>query len=573
MKKIIISVLFSILIILVGCNKKLDETLYDTQTLGSITTTADVLKVIQGTYGILEDVSLYKKELLKLLLLTGDDFTTTSNEYQPYSQKVYDPTSPSIAQSYQSYYSIINNCNYLLSKIPSIKTTSGTDSTLKAREEGEIRFFRAFAYFDLVRLFGEVPIRTVPTNINTNFYIARSKVDSVYALIFSDLKIAATNLPYKSTFDGIGFTNKGATQALQSLAYLTYGNYLDNNGRTAKAAFTTADSCATVVIKSGGYSLFSNYADLWNVDNESTAYGTEVIFGIRFTRDNIVSGGSALGSQLPQLFMPSNMGGVTGNPVKNALGAYGSGSGNYRVQPWFYNYCLSGDYVNDYRGDVTFITSWAKTPGSGTKYVSFPAIPSTKTDTVPFQTPYIKKYIDSKGLDAANHENDFFFLRLPEVYLIRAEAENEMYGGPSGAPNALKDINVLRKRARNANLISPRLTPLDVPSGLSQNDFRKKIFDERGLEFIGEGKRWFDLVRMKGPDGTGTMYQYQFSDYIPNQVPIGLPVYDKVAKTWSEGLIDATTVVPYDSKYLLFPIPQAERDLNSKLTQNKGWGQ
>ena len=274
-----------ILLIIVSCNKNLTQSINDTQSVTSVSTTADVLNVLQGTYGILQNQNMYKEGLLKLILLCGDDFTSSSNQFQIYSQRVYNSSSPDIQNAYAGYYSIVNNCNFILSYLPNIKTASGTDSTLKVKEEGETRFFRAFSYFDLVRLFGKIPIRTQPTNINTNFYTTRQSVDSVYALIFSDLKIASTELNYKSSSDGVGLTNKGAVQALQALAFLTYANYQDRTGGNGHALYKSADSCSNLVIKSGGYSLVPNYADLWNVENESNNYGSEIIFGIRFTRD------------------------------------------------------------------------------------------------------------------------------------------------------------------------------------------------------------------------------------------------------------------------------------------------
>ena len=555
-----------------GCNKNLDESIYDTQTLnGTINSTADVLKLIQGNYGNFQSTDLYKKELLKIIELAADDMGSTSPEMQVYADKIYDATSSSISAVYSAYFSNINNYNFLLAKLPTINTISGTDSTLKIREEGEVRFFRALCYFDLVRLFGDVPLRTESTTSTSNFYIQRSPIDSVYALILSDLNRASSILAYKSSPDGIGLTNKGASQALQALVNLTYANNLERRGKDAKAYYKTADSCATVVLKGGGYSLIPNYADLWNVDNESNAYGNEVIFGIRFTRDRVVASSNSQGSEYPIRFMPPTMGGVTGNQTKAVVGGLGTGSGSYKVHPWFYDYYTSGDYTNDYRGTTTFLTSWNITPTSSTKYVAYPSITSSSKDTLPSQFPYISKYKDPKGIDASNHENDFFVLRLAEVYLIRAEAQNEYYGSPTASPNALSDINQLRARARNANnSASPKAVPINVPPGLSQNDFRKKIFDERGIEFIGEGKRWFDLVRMKGPDGTSSMYEYQFKTYLPT-LPQGLPVYDRVAKAWSSGRVDPLGIVPFNSKYLLFPIPQSQRDLNNKLTQNSGW--
>ena len=557
-------------ITLFGCTKSFDDSLYDTQTLnGSFNTTTDVLDLIQGAYGILQNTELYKNELVKVTVLAADDMGSTTGD-KIIANKIYDATTVSFSAIYGAYYNNINNYNFILEKLPLIKPVSGADSNLKVREEGNVRFFRALCYFDLVRLFGDVPLRMETTTSKTNFYIQRSPLDSVYALILSDLSSASNLLAYKSSPDGINLTNKGAALSLLALANLTYANNLERRGKDAKAYYKMADSCATIVIKSGGYSLIPNFADLWNVDNESSAYGSEVIFGIRFTRDRIVAGNNSQGSSLPMRYLPPTMGGVTGNKTRAAVGGLGTGSGSYRIQSWFYDYYTSGDYKNDYRGSFTFLTSWNITPTSGTKYVSYPSIASNSNDSLPSQFTFINKYKDPKGIDDANHENDFFVMRLAEVYLIRAEAQNEYYGSPSASPNALSDINQLRARARKANITTPRSTPLDVPAGLSQNDFRKKIFDERGIEFIGEGKRWYDLVRMKGPDGTGTMYEYQFKTYLPS-LPQGLPIYNKTTKTWSAGRVDPLCIVPYNSKYLLFPIPQNQRDLNKQLTQNNGW--
>jgi len=573
-------IFFSLLLIVIiyGCNKNLTQPISDTQAASSVSTTADILKVLQGTYGIFQNQSLYKEELIKLILLCADDFTSATNQFQIYSEKIYNSSSPSIENAYSSYYQIINNCNFILSALPPIKTTSGTDSTLKVKEDGETRFFRAFSYFDLVRLFGSIPIRTQPSTINTNFYTSRSSVDSVYALIFSDLAIASNELNYKSSSDGIGLTNKGATLSLQALAYLTYANYLDRIGSNGMPYYTSADSCAKLVISKGGYSLVPNYADLWNVNNESNNYGSEVIFGIRFTRDAQVASTASQGSGYASRFSPSTMAGVCGNTTKGANGL-GTGAGTYRIEPWFYNYYTSGDYLIDKRATATFMTTWRKAPTSGSMYVSYPNPPTYYStvngvkiliDSLPSPEPFIQKYQDPQGLDAADNENDMFIFRLSEIYLIEAEAENEL--STSGPPStAISAFNKVRTRAGNTVLLPT--------SGLSQNTFRKKIFDERGLEFVGECKRWFDLVRMKGADSTGllfpTMYQYQFNKYLPT-LPSGLPSINLVQKVWLTtspgGVTDPYSIIPYNSKFLLFPIPQAEIDENPMLLPNNpGW--
>lgn len=559
--------------------KKMEETIYDTPSVdNSIKTVTDIALVLGGNYGNLQHADLYKKEIVKMLELSGDNLAASGTEFNLFSQKVYEPGSGPISAVYSKYFSIINNCNFLLEKVELLKLDSASTSTATkinqiAGVEGEIRFFRAFAYFDLVRMFGGVPLRTQSTNINGTFYVARNTTGEIYDLIFSDLKLASTYLldKTKTPVGGLGLANKGAAQSMMALASLTYGNYLDRNDQPslARLNYASAKLYADSVLQLGGYKLIDNYADLWDVDNEQSNYTSEVIFGIRFTRERNGTSSSAKGSEYAPRFLPNTMGGVTGN-----LATGGIGSGTYRVQPWLYDFYNTGEYAGDYRSEATFLTSWFKTNSTTTTYVTYPLIPATGqsvetpngSTTVDGRLPYIRKYIDGKGLESSNHENDMFVIRLAEVYLIKAEAENELNGPTNIAYGA---FNQLRARARKANG-TYRTTPADLTPGLSKDQFRKKIFDERGLEFIGECKRWFDLVRMKGPNGTGTMYEYMFKTYLPTLKP-GLPLYNKTTKKWDGGVTDSISLAPYNPKFLLFPIPQRERDMNVKLTQNNGY--
>ncbi len=560
-----------------GC-RKLNETIYDTPSVNnSVNNAADISLVFAGTYGILEHLECYKKESVKMMELCADHMSSTTTEFAVFSQKIYDPSTGPIRSVYSRYYSAINNCNFLLEKVASLKL----DSTYKIRAEGELKFMRAFIYFDLVRLFGAVPLRTASVNINSNFYVGRDSVSKIYNLIFEDLKTANKNLLTRDQppIPGLGYANKGAAQAMMSLASLTYGNYLERAGLSATAAFTTARDFADSVILSGKYTLANNYADLWAVELENAAYNTEVIFGLRFTRDKNASSSAAKGSEFASRMLPNSMPGVTGatatfNSSGNVSVPAGIGSGAFKVQPWFYDYCTSGDFAGDYRSEVTFLTQWQRY-NSTTVFVTYPNIPATgqaieptsATAATPLkgEQPYIRKYIDGKGLDASNHENDLYIIRLAEVYLIRAEAENEL----NGPANAYASFNILRARARKANGTA-RVVPANLAAGLNKDQFRKKIFDERGLEFIGECKRWFDLVRMKDPNGISTMYQFQFQNFLPT-LPAGLPIYNATTKKWSAGKTEKSSIVPFNAKFLLFPIPQTERDLNGILTQNAGY--
>jgi hypothetical protein len=157
-------------------------------------------------------------------------------------------------------------------------------------------------------------------------------------------------------------------------------------------------------------------------------------------------------------------------------------------------------------------------------------------------------------------------IRYAEVLLIRAEAENEI-NGPS--PAALAAFNQLRARARGANG-TPRTAPASLTAtGLTKEAFRRRIFEERGLELVGEGQRWFDLVRMRAPNGK-TMYEFLYTTELA-PVPVGLPVFNTTTRLWTGGRIAPNTKVPFDPKYLLFPVPTTELGVNPNITQNPGY--
>jgi len=317
-------------------------------------------------------------------------------------------------------------------------------------------------------------------------------------------------------------------------ANLTYANYLDLNQRSSESAvyYGRARSEADSIINGGQYILLSDYAKLYDISNKVLPY-SEVIFGIVYTRDPTKVDVTCEGSNWANYFNPNT------KPNCGGAGASKTGGGAFKVHPWFYDKYNTGDYVNDYRVATTFTTTWVNTTGK--TVVTYPLIPPTGALTE--SQPYINKYNDPSATAAQNCGNDLYLLRFSEIYLIKAEAENEL-NGPTAA--SLAAFNAVRARARLANG-TPRTTPTDVV--LSQvptkEAMRMKIFDERGLEFVGEFNRWFDLVRMRYSDNVRTMYEYQFGTFLPS-LTAGLPTYNATLKTWSAGRTEKTNIIPFD---------------------------
>jgi len=247
-----------------------------------------------------------------------------------------------------------------------------------------------------------------------------------------------------------------------------------------------------------------------------------------------------------------------------------------RVMPWVADYDRTGDYdsvingikVIDYRNEGAFFQKGYNVTQKK-YYAVYPNLPAADEGNI--TTPLISKYIDPNGKDGRNNGNDFFVIRFAEIYLIKAEAENEL-NGPTAT--ALEAFNKVRARARNANG-TQRAVPADIVPGLSRDAFRMKIFDDRGLELVGEGQRWFDLVRMRSPlSPAQTMFEYQFKEVL-SKYPQKMPTYNTTTKKYSnEFAVNAPQMSIEIPKNLLYPLPADEITQNPNIgtaNQNPGW--
>jgi len=550
-----LAALLLIVFVLSGCS--LEEKILDTLTPeNSISKQADVTAFLNGTYATLQTDGAFRANYA-IFWSTADDINirpSVGTNLQ-YSIKTHDASTPATSGFWNTMYATINRCNFLLEKMEPLNI----NAAYKARVKGELYFLRAFSYFYLVRLFGDVPLRLKSTALTDDLTLERTSSDKIFEQIFTDLKAASASLLTRTALPAaeFGHATKGAAQAMLAKAYLTYASYQSLKGTAATANYALASVYADSVISSNQYRLIPSYNDLWDVAKERDAY-QEVIFGISFTRDAQLG---TLGSQFAGFFMPISMPNVAGSGTTKV------GIANYVVQPWFYDKYSTGDFLNDYRVERSMLTTWTNT--ANRKVITYPLLRATTTSNELFEAstvqPYIYKYVDGAGLANSNQENDLFIIRLADVYLIKAEAENEV-NGPT--PAAYAAFNMLRARARNANGTT-RTTPANLAAGLTRDEFRMKVFDERALELFAEGHRWFDLVRMKAPNGK-SMMEYQFGTFLPT-LKAGLPVYNNAARRWDGGVTESASISPFNPRLLLLPIPQSEVLANAKMTQNPGY--
>ncbi|AMR33157.1 hypothetical protein A0256_17905 [Mucilaginibacter sp. PAMC 26640] len=347
-----------------------------------------------------------------------------------------DAVNPGFETVWRGSYNAIANANLAIEQIPNVPLITEAQ---KNQLLGEVYFLRAFFYYHLVRLYGDVPLITKTVGVDSpDLYPSRSATTAVYDLILSDLLAAqASGLP---ATDQTGKVSIGAVNTLLASVYLTTAGFpLNKTENYAKAAAT-----AELVLPS--YTLFDKYDYLH--DNAHKNQG-ELIFQSQYlvgVRDNAI----------PQLILPFNL------PV----GAYGDHLGAMIPTDAFFNSYEANDLRTQ---DRQFYFSSYPQYGN-------PAV------TVTFGVHALYKYfhVESAASSGISDEN-WTFLRLPEAMLIYAEASNEV-GGPTD--KAYQQLNAIRARAK-----------LPALSGLTKDQFRTAIWKERYHELAYEDKAYFDIQR------------------------------------------------------------------------------
>lgn len=354
------------------------------------------------------------------------------------SKFVETPINNSLEETWTMHYKAITLANIAIARIPGIDM----DPTLRTRLINEAHFLRGLLYFDMVRLFGSIPLVLEEVEPLTP---AVATPDEIYAQIIADLT-AAEDLPDSyPPGDGRGRATKGAAKSILAKVYLTQGDWTN---------------CATKckeVIDGGQYALWDDFADVFKLSSRG---GKEAIFSVGFG-----DGGGAISfwevGQFNVRLLPPQLS-VEG--VQNAQGWQVPTQNLYdEFDP------------QDRRREVTFITEIHNPDG-----------------TITTISPYIQKYWDREAEPQGNGSaNDYPVIRYADVLLMYAEAENEL----GNSAEAHTYINMVRKRARWDGSVERAAVPDYV--NLSQSDFRAAVLKERRMEFVAEGQRFFDLQRTK----------------------------------------------------------------------------
>ncbi len=408
----------------------------------------------------------------QMAALSDDEYNPTATSSTLDAQNANITAATYMYPNWNTCYRAIYLANTLLEGLPGANAV-GFDEATKNAYMGAALTVRAQAHYDLVRCYGDVPL--VLTSVTDEVKsIARTPKSQVYAQIEADLKQAITLLP-STKGNRYMISNEYVPESILASVYLTQGKWAD------------AETAATDVISTGGYQL-ATVTDVFLQSSKETimARGYTNYWGVSTPNTAPCSG----------LLLPA---GTSGSVYESIL------------------MTLSEDLLNSFEtGD------WRKANWVILKNAA--GYPNPNNRMFCYKWKY-NQMLQSTIVVPAGKEEDQPFIRLAEIYLIRAEArahQNNLTG-------AAEDLNLIRTRAGLANT-----------TAASQTDMIEAVLRERRVELFFEyGFRWFDLVR------TGK------ADAILSNIPY------KTAN-WKSHMV-------------LFPIPKVELDYNHNLVQNLGY--
>jgi hypothetical protein len=407
----------------------------------------------------------------------------------------------------------------------------------------EARFLRAFFYFQLIERYGDVPlIKTVLTDTEANA-VSPASYDEIVNCIVSECNEIIPLLPV--TY--VGFTSaqetgrvtRGAAMALKARTLLYAASPLHNPSGTAQK-WIDAAKAAKDIINTSTYILEANYNNFLN-----NVTSKELILERREGNQNYFERAN---------FPIGYEGGNTGNcPTQNLVDAYEMKTNGLSISDPNSGYSPANPYANrDPRFALTILynTSTFKSKPVECWIGGANAYPKTNATKTGY---YLKKYvIESVSLDpnsTSTKQHTWVLFRYGEVLLNYAESMNEAYGPEDASTlgmTALQAVNLIRTRAK---------MPV-FPTGLTKDQFRTKLQNERRVELAFEGQRFWDIRRWKIGSTTKSIY--------------GMDITKNTDGTfnYAKKLVESRV---YEDKMNLYPIPLSEIYKNNKLKQNTGW--
>lgn len=446
MKNTIIVIVLMVSMLITGCSKLDLVPISQKSVEGFYRTESHINQAINGIYSTLRTVWVNGNQSYMLTESRSDNAFQPTMAYDDgqINQFIETPLLPVLNTAWATYYAGIHQCNKILESLNNVQLEDET----RRRYEGEAKFGRAMFYFDLVRLFGGVPIVTTSLSVSESYTVDRAELEAVYDLIVSDLSFAVESLPETYAASDEGRATKWAAYGYLGKVHLFRSGY-----PLKKNEFNEAKDAFLAVINSGNFEFFDSYAAIYDFENEG---GKQQVFSIKFK-----AAASGNGNAFPTRNASNDI-----QPVSVDQGGLPFGGSPF-------NLFISGDLMDsfeegDIRKSVAIRSEWLHKSGEIIRTL-----------------PTCQKYQNGPVAAANDWDIDWIALSYTDILMMYAECLNELGYQPDG--EAFQILNRVRVRAG-----LQEKTKNQVPD---QQSFRLWMETERRHEFCFENLRWFDLVR------------------------------------------------------------------------------
>jgi starch-binding outer membrane protein, SusD/RagB family len=468
-------ILITLFVVISGCEKIMHP---EESSFGNISNYDELCSSVDGVYG---QLAIYIKHYDEISL-KGDDL----NDYTTDTGCVRNTYVLEDNISWGGLYKTIISANNILIQFSNISSLDKPTGEIIA----EVYFLRAYCYFRLTRLFGQIPLID---NIDIDYNIASSSYSEVYQFIEKDLQTAINYLPKTNAEARIPFvtSHRGAAKAVLAEVYLHWAGYPTKDA----GKYISSANMAKEVIDSSmifGFKLMDDYAFVWDSNH---FYNEESVFSLFYSNTANYNKYSFEGCYFGTV-------GIYSPEVKHFLEyQFNPNIRLYfpQVEINFYN-----NYPKNYRRDVTFFNNkfillYYKNVD---EYVGFYYYYNSidLCDSISYRKFYYSPRLVNYDEIDANY-NTYYYVGNPKIYIYRyaqtllTYAEAKARSGQLDA-SAYEAVNMIRRRANRVNLYSASV--FDLQAGLSTDAFADSVVWERAWELCGEPEgRWFDLVRLE----------------------------------------------------------------------------
>lgn len=383
------------------------------------------------------------------------------------------------------FYSNIHQVNDFIENVPDIEFQ---DESEKKHFMGEAYGMRAFYYYTLLKTWGKVPLNTEAFSFEGAEGLSKERApkEEVMQQIKADIDSSLTAFGQDDSFwdDSRNYWSKAATLTLKGDVYIWSGKILNGGD----ADFSEAKKALEEVMGIGNVGLVADYSDLWGSDHENNQ---EFIFSLSYKEDEAGNMFNSFTGRSTEIYQTYD------DQGESLEGMVISGANRYG--PSIHTLEISDDN-RDARKEATFIRMF----DDSNNEQGYPDFNEDK-----YVASILNKFLGREDGSERIFDGDYPIYRYADVLLLMAEAKNDLGEDPSA------EINHIRERAYGEDYDSSL-----TYSNQSQHENTEAILKERYLEFIAEGKRWWDLRR------AGDQYVIEHNDYLEpgDEYKLQLPI-------------------------------------------------